>query len=111
MAVDILSYNAINCRVQSLSDAVTLDKQKKLFYTPADVTLWSNELLPMCITSGGTVLNVCDTSGYYRCGVCCLWTVPAGVTRAQFQLWGAGAGSGQASAAAEPYLVQLAPMQ
>ncbi len=37
--------------------------------------------------------KVCDTSGNYRCGGLCCWTVPAGVTRVLFQLWGAGAGT------------------
>lgn len=43
--------------------------------------------------SGGSTFNVCDTSGYYRCGRCCLWTVPSGATIAQFQIWGAGSGT------------------
>lgn len=34
--------------------------------------------------------KVCDTSGYYRCGASCSWTVPAGITTARFQLWGPG---------------------
>lgn len=93
MAIDILSYNAINCRTQQNAAIINNLNVSKSFYNPADVTLW-NDVLPMCITSGGTVLNVCDPNGTYRCGVCCLWTVPSGVTRAQFQLWGAGAGSG-----------------
>ena len=42
-------------------------------------------------TSG---FQVCDTSQYHRCGCCCQWTVPGGVTCARFQIWGAGGGSG-----------------
>jgi hypothetical protein len=34
-------------------------------------------------------------SGYYRCGATGNWVVPAGVSRATFQLWGAGSGSSQ----------------
>lgn len=40
-----------------------------------------------------------DFSGFKVCaanltsGACCQWTVPAGVTRARFQIWGAGAGA------------------
>jgi len=49
---------------------------------PADGSSWSDGL------------KVCDTSGYYRCGASCTWTVPAGATCARFQLWGAGAPSG-----------------
>tara|TARA_B100000131_G_scaffold278472_1_gene282996 strand:- start:1860 stop:2933 length:1074 start_codon:yes stop_codon:yes gene_type:complete len=42
--------------------------------------------------SGG--IKVCDTSQYHRCGCCCGWTVPGGVTCARFQIWGSGGGSG-----------------
>ena len=96
MAVDVLAYNALNCRTQTVADTVNINRRTCLYYSPDNTNLWTNDVLPMCITSG-TVLNVCDSSGYYRCGVCCLWTVPAGVTRAQFQLWGAGAGTGAAA--------------
>lgn len=61
--------------------------------TPWCCCLWSN--IP-CITSGGTVcggVTVFDSSGNGNQGVCCLWTVPAGATYAQFQIWGAGAAS------------------
>jgi hypothetical protein len=37
--------------------------------------------------------KVCDTAAQFNCGACCAWTVPAGVTRARFQLWGAGGGA------------------
>ena len=42
----------------------------------------------------GNGFKVCDTSGYFRCGATCNWTIPAGVTRARFQSWGPGAGTG-----------------
>lgn len=54
------------------------------------------QCLLICKNSNACGLKVCDTSGYYRCGACCLWTVPAGVTFAQFQLWGPGGGAGSA---------------
>ena len=38
--------------------------------------------------------KVCDTSGYYRCGSQCNWTVPSGVNCVRFQLWGSGGTSG-----------------
>ena len=38
-------------------------------------------------------VKVCDTSQYHRCGCCCQWTVPGGISCARFQLWGAGGGS------------------
>ena len=43
-------------------------------------------------TSG---FKVCDDSSYYRCGRNCTWTVPSGVTCARFQLWGAGGGTSE----------------
>jgi hypothetical protein len=36
--------------------------------------------------------KVCDTN--FRCGKCCLWTVPAGITKVQFQIWGPGGSTG-----------------
>lgn len=95
MAVDVLSYNAQNCRNQQLAEPIDIFNRGTFHRCPSNTTLW-NTYIPMCITSG-TVLNVCDTTGNFRCGACCQWTVPAGVTRAQFQLWGAGAGTGGGS--------------
>jgi len=49
--------------------------------------------------SGATgAFKVCRCAGnsYFNYGACCAWTVPAGVTRARFQIWGAGGGSGAA---------------
>ena len=43
-------------------------------------------------TSNG--FKVCDSNNQFNCGANCTWTVPAGVTCARFQLWGAGGGSG-----------------
>ena len=37
--------------------------------------------------------KVCDTSGYFRCGCNCTWTVPGGTTCVRFQIWGAGGGT------------------
>lgn len=54
---------------------------------PADGSTWTSG------TSCGS-LKVCDTTGYYRCGKSCSWTVPAGASCARFQLWGAGGPSG-----------------
>ena len=48
------------------------------------------------LTTATCGFKVCDTSGLFRCGACCLWTVPAGVTRAQFQIWGPGGGTSMA---------------
>ena len=37
-------------------------------------------------------LKIWDTT-YARCGCCCAWTVPAGATCIQFQIWGSGGGT------------------
>jgi len=52
---------------------------------------WDGNLIP-CAPTSGTVLCVYDNSSYFT-GVCCAWTVPAGVTRARFEIWGAGGGT------------------
>lgn len=38
--------------------------------------------------------KVCDTSGLFRCGSTCSWTVPAGASIIRFQIWGPGSSSG-----------------
>jgi hypothetical protein len=38
-------------------------------------------------------IKVCDPDSYKRCGASCTWTVPAGVERVTYQMWGAGTGS------------------
>jgi len=50
--------------------------------------------IPDLTGASASSFRVCDTSAQFNCGRCCQWTVPAGVTRARFQLWGAGGGSG-----------------
>jgi len=60
---------------------------------PNQAHLWC--LIPTGSSWTGGVL-VCDTSGNFRCGATCTWTVPGGVTCARFQIWGAGGGSGAA---------------
>ena len=64
-------------------------KEKAHHRCPEDTTHWG------IYTGGGWTgeVKVCDTSGYYRCGASCTWTVPAGVTKARFQMWGAGGGA------------------
>lgn len=46
------------------------------------------------LTTCTNSLCVYDQSGYYRCGASCTWTVPAGATKAKFEVWGAGAFGG-----------------
>ena len=46
------------------------------------------------LTGASTGFKVCDAQAQFNCGATCSWVVPAGITRARFQLWGAGGGSG-----------------
>lgn len=61
-----------------------------LMTCPWDCTLWS-KVPSLNSVTGGTL--VCDQSGNFRCGSCCLWTVPSDAKFIRFQIWGAGAGS------------------
>lgn len=117
MAADVLLYNALNEENKKLLKEIqTLDTnlaaQNSLcssaistietntpqiiaYSGPTQANLWC--LIPTlpqtgCPWTGN--LKVCDTTVDFRCGACCLWTVPAGVSCARFQLWGAGAGRG-----------------
>lgn len=62
-----------------------------LLREPYRTSFWS--CIPS-LTGASLGFKVCDTGAQFNCGFCCQWTVPAGVTRARFQLWGAGGGSG-----------------
>lgn len=64
--------------------------QSAINQCPCAVTLWC--CIPIMSGATGSI-NVCDVSGFFRCGAQCTWTVPSGITCAQFQLWGPGAGS------------------
>lgn len=55
---------------------------------------WARLLTPL-ITPGSNGFKVCEVAGCFRCGASCTWTVPVGVTRARFQLWGPGGGTSQ----------------
>ena len=117
MAADVLLYNALNesnktlitqsatldtniatqnglC-TQAISDIATNAPAIVGNSGPNQANLWC--LIPTLPATGSAWtgdLKVCDTSGYFRCGRCCEWTVPGGVTCARFQIWGAGAGTG-----------------
>jgi hypothetical protein len=91
---DILLHNAIakgtrDMRYDILGEPV--DPLASLS-KPFDYANW-----PAALNKIPTVTtNICvydAASGYFRCGGACTWTVPAGVTKARFELWGAGAGS------------------
>lgn len=63
-----------------------------LLRTPVTgVSYWSQ--IPS-LTGASQGFKVCDVNAQFNCGATCTWTVPAGITRARFQLWGAGGGSG-----------------
>ncbi len=65
--------------------------EPSLLRCPQQTSLWS------CIPTGSgwtAGFKVCNTTASFNYGRCCQWTVPAGVTCARFQLWGAGGGSG-----------------
>jgi hypothetical protein len=95
---DILLYNAIakgtrDMRV-SLGEPATA---QEVLVDPLYYTEWPN-LIPKLATCAAEPVCVYDNvSGYFRCGGCCLWTVPAGATKVRFELWGAGSGSGAAN--------------
>ena len=70
---------------------------------PPMVSAWKKYLTPLTVARANG-FKVCDTSGYFRCGNSCLFTVPAGVTQVQFQLWGHGGGnSGQCCCGGSPW--------
>lgn len=65
---------------------------------------WLQVLTPLVKTNQSNGFKVCDTSGNFRCGQNCNWTVPSGVSRVQFQIWGPGAGtSGSQCCMAAPF--------
>lgn len=116
MSADVFTYNAVNIKnralrtevaaVQSSIDTVTTECAGYMAaLTPAGraatikqsgnhCELWS--LIPTTPEAGpgwvsGT--KVCDTTGNFRCGKDCTYTIPAGATCARFQVWGAGGNS------------------
>lgn len=93
---DPIVYNAIleataiaQTAVQAAAAAAAI---AGLASCPTNSANWT--LLPLLSSPIGCLCVYDTVSGYLRCGATCSWTVPAGVTQAQFQLWGAGAGSG-----------------
>lgn len=100
---NILQFSAISKDVQRLSgeiDALTIDVAKAKWKTePWTTDSW--EYLPLLDQTavGSNHLCIYDSAtGDLRCGANCSWTVPAGATKVQFQLWGAGGGTGGAYA-------------
>lgn len=91
-------YNAIlqeNAILQTcIQGARVTALRTALAACPTNTTLWA--CIPLISNPVGCLCVYDNTSNFLRCGVCCLWTVPAGVTTAQFQIWGAGSGTGMA---------------
>jgi hypothetical protein len=115
---DVLLYSALKANQELMNDYIALKAEEALkgtasledFLTDADnAGTWNSgqagdtstdQLYEIWNATIGTVtqpqqngFKVCDTSGYYRCGASCNWTVPTGVTRARFQSWGPGSGT------------------
>ena len=82
---------ASGCAAAWLTDGAT-GGERYLWSCPGDTTKWN--IWEGEGWTGG--MKVCDAQGYYRCGSACTWTVPAGATKARFQLWGAGGGANKA---------------
>jgi hypothetical protein len=106
MSTDVLKYNTTSLSSDSTRTTLVANKATSDAYdtnitptlvhtnisTGLNTSYWSK--IPKLVNPTGTVL-VCNTDAtYWRCGASCTWTVPAGVTKVQFELWGAGAGSG-----------------
>lgn len=113
MAADVLLYNALNeinrCLITQNATLDTNIATQNSLCTTAQNTINTNApalvansgpnqanmwclipTLPATGCSWTTGLQVCDSSGFLRCGVCCAWTVPGGASCARFQIWGAG---------------------
>lgn len=122
---DILLYNAIaeNQRLMKTYVQKTLDPNsasdisyyscnnltnyncygRTISQCPDMVKQWKKYLTPFTAARANG-FKVCETSGYYRCNATCTFTVPAGVTQVQFQLWGHGGGnSGQCCCGGTPW--------
>jgi hypothetical protein len=115
MSIDVLAYNALNADIKAsrtcsanltttISDLNSnCTTYSNIINSNAPIITLSNRMIRpeiwQAIPTGESWtagFKVCDTSEYFRCGSTCSWTVPAGVTCARFQIWGAGASSGAA---------------
>ena len=87
------------CQLYKYIESVSIQE----YYNSSEAvkTAWSQTLGQIAVEEGSTVLppdatgslKVCGTGWKYGCGDNQNWVVPAGATRAKFQVWGAGAGS------------------
>ena len=100
MSIDILSYTACKeitylCTNQSgyqicaSSKYVCLDQN-----TATCMSCWKSmdsDVIPLCDNTN--VVCVYDSTNF-SIGRCCAWTVPTGVCKARFEIWGPGGSSG-----------------
>lgn len=89
-------YNAIlaeNKSIQNTIQEAGLEAAFRALETePANPSNWS--ILPLLQDPIGCLCVLDADTARLRCGANCTWTVPGGVSRAQFQLWGPGASTG-----------------
>jgi len=89
-------YNAIleeNKILQTTIQAAEVEAlNNALCLCPWDTYGW--QLLPLLASPTDCLCVYDNASGYLRCGACCEWVVPSGASKIQFQIWGAGSGTG-----------------
>jgi hypothetical protein len=106
MAADVLLYNALN---EINKDLVATSAELSTLITSKLASYGGDPVVEIVANAGPNQANiwcripegsnwttgfkVCDTGACKILGATCNWTVPAGVTCARFQLWGAGAGN------------------
>ena len=116
MAIDVLTYNALQEvneklkeELQTLTDDIATasggggggsSNADAIAVVDSSSMLQANQWCRIPtgwgedgLGSWTTGFKVCDTSGYFRCGSSCTWTVPGGTTCVRFQIWGAGGGT------------------
>lgn len=116
MSADVFTYNAVNIKNKELRDEVaaiqtqidakntecagyqstltTAGRAPAVKVSANHCELWS--LIPTTPEAGpafSSGTTVCDTTGNFRCGASCTYTIPAGATCARFQVWGSGGNS------------------
>jgi hypothetical protein len=92
---DILTYSRIMRNVAEQQTRIDGDLEKILTECPWDPDGWLALPLLDADTVGTNYICVYDqASGWVRCNADCTWTVPAGASQVQFQIWGAGATGG-----------------
>ena len=88
-------YNAIleenKCLQDTIQQVGLAAALEQLNSDPTNTANWS--IIPLIENPTGCLCVVDTASGYFRCGASCTWTVPAGTSKVQFQMWGAGAGT------------------